>query len=104
MRAKTKDKKLPAFFKPLFWSYKFSSIDPEEHIKTVIVNSINYGEWEHWQWLTRYYGKKKMRRIIKNIPMSEFRRGALRLMMFVFGIKKMNYASRSSKIKAERNL
>ena len=99
-----KKSKLPSFFKPLFWSYKFSSIDPEKHIKTIIVNSINYGDWKHWQWLARYYGKERLRRIIKEIPMSEFRKSALRLMMLIFNIRKMKYVSRSAKIKAERNI
>lgn len=104
MGEKTKNSKLPSFFKPLFWSYKFSSIDPKENIKTVIVNTINYGDWVHWQWLVEYYGKNKLKNIVENIPISEFRQGSLRLISLLFNIKKMKYVSRGAKIKSEKNI
>ncbi len=103
-KTKTKNKKLPPSFKPLFWSYKFSSINPEENIKTVIVNTINYGNWKHWQWLVEYYGVRRLKTTIENIPASEFRKGSLRLISLLLGIKKMKYVSRGAKIKAERNI
>ncbi len=96
--------KLPSFFKSLFWSYKFSSIDPEENKRTVIVNTINYGNWKHWKWLAEYYGKKRLRESIENIPVSEFRTGSLQLISLLLNIKKMKYASRGAQIKAERNI
>jgi len=33
METETKDLNLPLFFKPLFWSYKFSSIDSQKDKK-----------------------------------------------------------------------
>ncbi len=104
MSGKIKNPKLPSFFKPLFWSYKFSSINPEENIKTIIVNTINYGEWAHWQWLVKYYGRENLKKIIEDISLSEFRPGSLRLISLLLGIKKMKYASRSAKIRAEKNI
>ena len=44
-------KRLPRFFKPLFWGYKFSSIDPIESKELIIVNSLNYGDLKQRKWL-----------------------------------------------------
>jgi len=73
-------------------------------MKTVIVNTINYGNWKHWQWLVKYYGREKLRKTIENIPASEFRPGSLRLISLLLGIKKMKYASRGAKIQAEKSI
>ncbi|MEM2991323.1 MAG: hypothetical protein QXQ02_09110, partial [Halobacteria archaeon] len=64
--------KLPRIFKPLFWSYKFSSIDPKKNKKSIILNAINYGRWEHWQWILKNYGKSDVKKIIEETPASEF--------------------------------
>ncbi len=102
---KTKNNlKPPLFFKPILWSYNFSKIDVKEDIERIIVNTINYGNWRHWQWIINYYGEEKIKEIIKNIPKSEFREGAFRLISLLLDIKKLKYASRGAKIKAERNL
>lgn len=101
--AKTKSK-LPLLFKPLFWSYNFSAINPKQHQKEIIVQTINYGNWEQWQWLVKYYGKKNLRRVIQDIPASEFRKRALDLVKILFNIKKLKYASRSNKIRKSRNI
>lgn len=95
--------KLPEKFKPLFWSYKFSSIDPGKHKRTIIISAINYGKWEHWQWLIKEYGKKEVRRVIIETPASEFRLRALKLISLLLKIKKLKYASRSNKIRAEKS-
>ena len=104
MKTRTKNSKLPSFFKPVLWSYDFSKINPEENIERIIVNTINYGDWRHWQWIVNYYGKNKVKRIIENTPASEFRKGSLRLISLLLGIKKMKYVSRGAKIKAEKNI
>ena len=96
--------KLPQNFKSLFWSYDFTAIDPQKNMERIIVNTINYGKWEHWQWIFRYYGAEKLRRAIKNIPASEFRKRPLKLISLLLKIKKMKYASRSIKIKAKKNI
>ena len=94
---------LPDFFKPLFWSYKFSKLDTEKDIKRIVINSVNYGNWEHWQWLAVFYGKERLKQVIVNIPESEFRIRALHLFSLIFGIKKLKYAFRSDKIRAEKS-
>ena len=38
-----KEENLSSFFKPLFWSSKISSINPQKDIKEVVIATINYG-------------------------------------------------------------
>lgn len=96
--------KLPKDFKPLLWSYKFSRIDPEEDIERIIINTVNYGNWRHWQWIINYYGEKRVKKIIENTPKSEFRERALKLISLLLKIQKMKYASRGIKIRTEKNI
>lgn len=104
MNVKVKKIKLPKKFKPLFWSYNFSKIDPEKHKKEVIINSINYGDWQHWQWLTRTYGRKEVKKIIIDIPSTTFFNQPLKVISLLLGIKQLKYASRSDYIEAKKNL
>lgn len=97
------NQKLPQFFKPLFWSYKFFSINPERDKKQIIINTINYGRWKHWIWIIKFYGKKEVKRQIEEIPKTEFRPHALKLISILLGIKKLKYASRSDYIRGKRN-
>lgn len=71
--------KLPDFLRPLFWSYRFEQLDAERHKQRIIINIINYGSWRAWQWLVSTYGKNELKQTISNLPRSEFRPGALRL-------------------------
>lgn len=103
MRAKTKNLKIPLFFKPLFWSYKFSSIDLQKNKRTIIINTINYGKWEHWTWVIKFYGKENVKKFIEEIPETEFRVQALKLISILLDIKKLKYASRSDYIKDQKN-
>ncbi|MFH1427969.1 MAG: hypothetical protein ABIG60_05610 [Patescibacteria group bacterium] len=102
MKTKTKKTKLPLFFKPLFWWCKFESIDPEVSRKLIIVQAVSRGDWEHWNWIINYYGKERLKRIITEIPASEFRQRALKLICLILGIKKLKYASRSDYIRAKK--
>lgn len=96
--------KLPKDFKPLLWSYNFAKIDAEKHKKEIIINSINYGDWRHWQWLIKTYGRGEVKKTIINIPSTAFFSRPLTLISLLLGIKKMKYASRSDYIKAQENL
>lgn len=98
------NKRLPKFFEPLFWCYKFSSINPKRDKKQIIINTINYGRWDHWLWVIRFYGKREVKRIIEETPKTEFRPQALKLISLLLDIKKLKYASRSDYIKSKRNL
>ena len=83
--------------KSLFWSYKFSSLNPDRDKQRIVINTINYGNWNQWQWLFKQYGKKEVISVIEKTPATEFRKGALRLASILFSIKKLNYASRGPK-------
>lgn len=104
MEDKNSTTKLPLFFKPLMWSYRFDSVDPDRLQERIVVNTINYGNWKHWQWIANYYGKDKVRKIIESLAASEFRPNVLLLSSLIFGIKKMQYATRGDKIRATKNI
>ena len=99
-----KKTKLPKSFKPLLWSYKFNSIDTEKDKRVIIVNTINYGDLNQWKWLVTTYGRDRLRKMIKLIPETEFRKQVLKLMKLLFNIKKLKYASRGAKIRAEKSI
>ena len=101
---KTLNTKLPTYFKPLFWGYKFESINLNTNKKLVIVNTLNYGGLKEWRWLVRAYGREDLRKAIIDIPESEFRKHVVTLIKLLFNIKEFKYVSRSAKIKAERNI
>lgn len=97
-KVKEKDKtgrKLPEFFRPLFWSYDFNSLDLEKNKKTIIIAAINYGDLGHWRWVKDYYGKTAVAGILSGISASELKPRAGRLAEILFQIK-LNYASRSA--------
>lgn len=88
---------LPESFRPFFWSFRFDMIDATRHKKTIIVQTINYGTWKHWQWIAKRYGAREIARVVSDLPASEFRASALRLARIVFNIKIVNsYAQRSA--------
>ncbi|MDP2909869.1 MAG: hypothetical protein Q8N69_02235 [bacterium] len=101
-----KTKKLPEFFKPIFWYCDYSelSTDIKTSVEAIIIQTINYGDLRHWKWIFKYYGAKKVKKIIENIPASAFRPGALKLATLVLRINKLKYAYRIDRIRAEKNL
>lgn len=88
-------KQLPEFFRPLFWSYDFDSLDLEKNKKTIIVNSINYGDLKHWRWLKNYYGEKGLKETLAGLPATELKKRAGRLAELLFSFK-LNYAPRGA--------
>lgn len=99
-----REKRLPKDFEHLFWYCDFSKLDLEKNKKEIMIQTINYGNWEDWQWLFRYYGIKKSKEIIKNIPRSTFRKRAFKLISLLLNIREMKYASRGYWIKTEKNI
>ena len=80
-----KQLKLPAFFKPILWSYDFEQIDPSgESKKTIIVNAVNYGDLDHWRWLERSYGRRIVRQVINSARDGEIRPPAKKLAELLF--------------------
>ena len=96
--------KLPESFRSLLWSYRFSLVDPRENKQRIIINTVNYGDWSHWQWIVRFYGKKELKKIIENTPISEFRKRTLNLICLLLKIDKMKYETRGAKIRAAKNI
>lgn len=92
-----KNETFPDFFRPLFWSYDFLSLDPQKDEKIAIVNAINYGDLKHWEWLKEYYGEERLRKSLTNIPAMEFRERALKLASIIFSVKNFNYVPRGAK-------
>jgi len=95
--------KVPKWFQKLYWWGDSSFVELETHKRFIVVQVINHGIWEQWQWLFRTYGKERIRHIVLEIPASEFRATALKVLMLLLGIKRIKYASRSDYIKAKRN-
>jgi len=94
IKAIDKQKKLPLFFKPILWSYDFNSLDSEEDKKTIIINSINYGDLNHWRWIIKRYGKREIKKILKDIFYMEIRPRVVPLISIIFSINRFNYAIR----------
>jgi hypothetical protein len=87
---------LPSFFRSLLWSYDFAALDLEKDKKTIIIQSINYGDLTHWRWIMQYYGKDTIRNVLESIPVTELRPRALRLAALVFALKHLNHVPRGT--------
>lgn len=96
---KTKEKRgfLPDYFRPLLWSYNFSSLNAEKDKKVIILNAINYGDLKHWKWINNYYGREAVRRLLSDMPATELRPRVVKLARLLFSLNKLNYAPRGSK-------
>lgn len=87
---------LPQIFKPLLWSYEFSTFDPDKQRKTIVINTINYGDLRHWRWIAGYYGKDTVREVLERIPADALRPRARKLASLLFSIRAFNHAPRSA--------
>ena len=87
---------LPAFFKPILWSYEFDKIDPGRDYRIIIQQTINYGTLAHWRWAKEFYGVERIRDVIAAAPATAFRPQALRLAQLLFGGNILPHASRSA--------
>lgn len=87
---------LPEFFRPLFWSYNFDSVDPVRHKKMIIINTLNYGDLRHWRWIADHYGRDAVKEILKEVGSSEIRARSGRLAEIIFNLKLSNDAHRGS--------
>mgnify|MGYP001580488721 CR=1 FL=1 len=90
-----KTNSLPLNLKPIFWSYNFTALEPEKDKQRIVINIINYGKWQDWQWLLKQYGKDEVKKTIERIPVTEFRDRALKLISLLLLIEKFNNAPRS---------
>lgn len=95
--------KRPDFHQFFWWIKNPNAIDLDDNKRDVILQMINYGGWQHWQWLVDHYGREGVKKAILEIPESAFMPRVLKLIKLLFGIKKLRYASRSDYIRAKTN-
>jgi hypothetical protein len=80
-----KANQIPAYFKPLLWSYDFDKIDPQKNERDIVLNAINYGDLIHWSWILKRYGKTGVGRVVAQSRSTRLRPGARRLIMIILG-------------------
>lgn len=86
---------LPVFFKPILWSFDFDRLSVEKNKKTIIINSINYGNLTHWRWISKIYGKEEVRKVLSIIPVTQIRKRVKPIAAIIFKIKSFNNEKRS---------
>ena len=87
---------LPDSFKHLFWSENFSELDADADKRKIIVNTINYGELEHWRWISETYGKDQVAQLLSELPVTELRERVRPLAKILFEVLSFNHAPRGS--------
>lgn len=88
--------KLPDYFDKILWSYDSSRLEPDEDRYLVIINTINYGDLEHWGWIKNYYGEVVVKDVLETVPVEQLRKRVRPLASIVFDVEEFNHASRSS--------
>jgi len=87
---------LPTEFKALFWSQDYKTLDLNLDKKTIIVNTINYGDLSHWKWIKSFYGDDIIKEILIKISYTELRDRVRPLAELIFSISNFNHAPRST--------
>lgn len=90
------DKKLPMSFEPLFWSQNYEKLDLDLDKKTIIINTINYGDLDQWKWIQTFYGEEIIKDILMKSPHTELRDHVKPLVQIFFSISQFNHASRGT--------
>ena len=91
-----KGEQLPGYFKQLFWSQDYSKLDLKADKKTIIVNTINYGDLTHWKWIKMFYGEEEVKNTLMKLPKTEIREHVQPLVKLIFSIPGFNHAQRST--------
>ena len=89
------DKKLPKSFEPLFWSQDYEQLDLDLDKKTIIVNTINYGDLDQWKWVKTFYGEEIIKDLLMKSPDTELRDHVKPLVQIFFSIPHFNHVPRS---------
>ncbi|HEY4360367.1 MAG TPA: hypothetical protein VGN17_05345 [Bryobacteraceae bacterium] len=87
---------LPDNFRPLFWSYRFEALEARHDEKAIIVQLINYGGLQQWQWLVRQYGTAEIKEVLQSIPATEIKPRARELASLLFSIPTWRHAHRGT--------
>lgn len=88
--------KLPKSFKPLLWSYDFDKLDLKKDKKTIIINTLNYGDLKQWKWIKDFYGLATLKKTLIAVPATELRSRVQPLVQLFFSIPSFNHALRST--------
>lgn len=88
--------KLPDYFDKILWSYDSSQLEPDDDRYLVIINTINYGNLEHWRWIKNHYGEDVVKDVLETVPVEQLRKRVRPLASTVFDVEEFNHASRSS--------
>lgn len=80
-----KIKQIPAYFRPILWSYNFEKLDPQKNQRDIILNTLNYGNLVRWFWILKSYGKVRVWHFVKQSRPTELRLGARRLAKIIYG-------------------
>lgn len=94
--AQTSEERLPARFRPLFWSYRFDELDAWRDEKAVVVQLLNYGTLADWRWLVREYGATEVKRVLQALPATELKSRTRVLASLLFSISTWHHAPRGA--------
>lgn len=86
--------KLPDYFDEILWSYDSFRLDTEEDRRLIIINTINYGDLEHWKWVSDHYGKDAVKDVLTTVPIDQLRKKVRSLASIVFEVEEFNNAPR----------
>lgn len=56
---------IPKDLAPILWSYDVAKLDPWHDRRSIIVNTINYGDLKQWRWLVKNYGATEVQQVLK---------------------------------------
>lgn len=54
-------KRLPTFSKNLFWDIDLDELDYESHFPYILARVLDYGTWNDWKELCKYYSKEQIK-------------------------------------------
>ncbi len=55
------------FSKNLFWDININDLDMEQHAYYVVGRVLDYGKWDDWVLMKKYYGLDKIKKTALNI-------------------------------------
>lgn len=89
-----KIKKLPASFRPLFWSYRFEDLNEIADKNLIIRHIVLYGTLDQWRWMMRHYDMRKIKTVLSRTPVSALRPSSVELIKTAFNINTLSHVRR----------
>lgn len=66
------------------WSYDFEKCDLEKMKNTIIKQTINFGDLNHFKWLFSFYGSNTVRDVLNKSLKTEIHEKSLNLAKLLF--------------------